>query len=98
AVLQGTEIALVLRPGEVVPAGRSIKRGVSGHPGRGDAVERVRAVLDRGKDIVRFGNAQQVPWLVLRQLLVAPPHNRAQVFLLQGSANAVAVEVHGAEV
>ncbi len=98
AFLQRAEVALVLGAGEVVPAGGVVERRVAGHPGGGDAVEGVRAVLNGGEDVVRFGDAQQVPRLVLRQLLVAPAHDRAEVLLLQRPADPEAVEVHGAEV
>ena len=49
------------------------------------------AVFNAGEDVIGLRNAQQVAGLALGQLLVAPAHNSAQVFLFECPAQAKAI-------
>ena len=93
--VQRAEVSAVLRPGQVVAPVAGVERAGAGHTGGGDAVEGVGAVLDGGEQVVGLGDAQQVARLVLGQLLRAPAHDGPEVLLLQGPADAIAVEAGG---
>ncbi|MPM47030.1 hypothetical protein SDC9_93738 [bioreactor metagenome] len=86
------EIAPVLGPGDVEPAVARVEGGVARDPGGLDAVEGVGPVLDRGEEVVRLGDAEQVPRLVGRQLVADPADDGAQVRLLQRPTDAEPVE------
>ncbi|MPM62531.1 hypothetical protein SDC9_109404 [bioreactor metagenome] len=92
-VLERDEGAPVGRGGDVVAAVRGVDGGVSGDPARVDAVEGVDSRGDRGEEIVRFADAEQMPRLVLRQLRGAPGDDLTEPLLFQCTADTVAVEV-----
>ena len=98
ALVDGREVRLEARVGDVVAAGGGVDGGVACHAGGGDAVEGVYTVLDADEDVVGFGDAEQVAGLGFGQLFGAPAHDGAEVFLLKRTTDAEAVEGHGAEV
>src|SRR5699024_12241312 len=60
--------------------------------GRTHTVEVDRTSRDGGEEVIRFGDAQQVPWPVVRQLLGDPLHDGSEVLLLQGPSDPEATE------
>ena len=97
-LVDGREVRLEARVGDVVAAGGGVDGCVACHAGGGDAVEGVHAVLDADEDVVGFGDTEQVAGLGLGQLFGAPAHDGTEVFLLKRATDAEAVEGHGAEV
>jgi len=92
AVIDRREVAAVRGGDDVEPAVDGVQGAVAGHPGRHDAVERVGPGRDRGEEVVRLGDPQQVAGLVHRELLTHPADDRAEVLLLERAADAEAVE------
>ena len=72
AFLQRPEVGFEFGALDVVPAVACEDRAVAPAAGGGHAVERVAAVLHAGEDVVDRGDAEDVPWPVLRHLVADP--------------------------
>ena len=91
-LVDAAEVALETRRGEVHPSVQGVDPAAAPQASRCDAVEGVRTRLDGREQIVGLGNAEQVPRLVLRQLVAHPADDGAEVLLLQRAANTEAAE------
>ena len=67
---------------------------VSGHARWTDAVKGINSLLNRRKDVVWLGDAEQMPRLVLGQDLIDPLNRLHHSFLFQCTADAVTVKIH----
>src|SRR5690625_4730268 len=85
-VLQRRQVGGEFGARQVDSAVFGVKRTGAADAGGGDSVERIGAGFNRGEEIVRFGDAQQVAGFVFGQFFGTPAHNGSQVFLLERSA------------
>ncbi len=93
ALLERTEIVLVLRALDVVTAVAREDRAVTPATRRRHAIEGVAAVLHAGEDVVHRGDAEHVPGPAFGHLVADPRADVADDPLLHRAAYADAVEV-----
>ena len=86
------KIPLKPRTHKIQPTVQRVHATAAAQASRRDAIERVRAGLDRREQVIRLRNAEQVAGLILRELLGNPADDRAEVLLLQRAADAEAAE------
>ena len=86
------EVAFEARIRDVEPAVGGVDRRITCHARRVHAVEGVCASRDASEKILGLGDTQQMAGAILAQLFAHPRDDRAEILLLERSADAEAVE------